>query len=316
MTDIAFDASEASHAAAASLMQAVLGCQDEASYLALLHDMSELLSDELQAHISQMRAEVDFGVTLGYVGRLLLDSRTDPGGAWRSYRLELDHLDTRAQLLSPKLDEIERALAEGRYEEVLALSDTVRPQFAAAGLALQIGRMHAQRGLAYAQMQTGDPRHNADMAILELRAALMLAPGPGQQAQDLMHLGLAFGRRLSGDRAESLESGVNALGDAVALAEEAGSLDLLAAARTNLATVLLRRERGDAVDNRRAAAALCRQALKHRNPSRNAVDWVYSQFTLADALDALSVLGDVTPDDAIAAYAAILNVEQLETEAP
>lgn len=316
MTHSEFDTSDSSRAETVTLLTTVLECQEESSFLSLLQENSELLSDDLQVRTAELRNEVDFWIILGLVGELLLESRADPRRAWRDFRLQLEQLEVRATELSPRLDEIDRVLAEGRFEEVLVLTDAARPVFAATGAAFSIGRMHAQRGLAYAQLLTGNPRLNTDKAILELRAAQMLTPDPARQAQDLMQLGLAFGRRAAGDRAENLENEVDALGEALVLAADAGNPELLARVRTHQASALLRRERGDALENRRIAAALCRDALEFRNPSRDAIDWASSQLTLADALDALAILKDLDQNAAVVAYTAVVNVAALKSLAP
>lgn len=124
------------------------------------------MADDLRALIAEMPADADFRVVLGYVGKLLLDAQTDPGRAWRDYRLELEGLQGRAAALSPKLDEIALALAEGRFQEVLTLSDRAMGEFAAAGLTPEIGRMHVMRALAYVQMQAGDLQKNGLPPVL------------------------------------------------------------------------------------------------------------------------------------------------------
>jgi hypothetical protein len=198
---VAFDRGEPDREEAAKLLESVLRCPDESSYLAVFENTTEGALDNLEALIRDMPAEADFRVVLGYVGNLLLDSRTDPRRAWQTYLRDLEGLDRCAALLSPKIEAIELALTDGRFQEVLALSDAARPEYTAAGLTPQISRMHLFRGLAYAQMRSGNMRDNASMAIREIRAAARaLTDKPGQQARDLMSLGLAFGWRASGDR--------------------------------------------------------------------------------------------------------------------
>jgi tetratricopeptide (TPR) repeat protein len=109
---------------------------------------------------------------------------------------------------------------------------------------------------------------------------------------------------------------VNALGEALSLANQASDPSLLAEVRTNQASALLRRERGDVSENRRIAAALCRDALEYRTPWRDPIEWAQSQIMLADSLDALARLGEADQKDAIAAYAAILDVGELQVKAP
>ena len=216
-------------------------------------------------------------------------------------------LERRGQELAPRLELIEQALTEARFEDVIQLTDEARPEFAAAGLSLAIGRMHAQRGLAYAQMRTGDPRENADCAVLEFRLALELSPDDEQRASNLMHLGLAFGRRVTGDRGENLESAVAALADAHELVDRSSSPELVAIIRNNLATALLRREQGDPGENRAEAVELCRRALEYRAPERDAVDWAHTQLTLAGALEGLAHLELAAFDEAADAYRLVLD---------
>jgi hypothetical protein len=169
--------------------------------------------------------------------------------------------------------------------------------------------MHVQRGLAYIQMQSGDPRENADLAIIELRLALELSPGVEERARRLMHLGLAFGQRVRGDRAENVESSVSALSDSMDLLDESADPSLRAIVSTNLANALLHREKGEPRENRALAADLCRQALGYRNPERDAVDWAHTQITLAAALDGMAQLDLASFDEATDAYGAVLREE-------
>ena len=280
---------------------------NERQYLDLLRRRPGLLSDEVLDRLAEMRDGVDFGVILDLHHRLLIDSRTDPSSAWRQFRERGAELERQGQKLAPRLEVIEEALSEGRFEDVLELTDEARPEFAAAGLSLAIGRIHAQRGLAYVQLASGDARENADRAVIEFRLALELSPDDEQRARNLMHLGLAFGRRVAGDRADNLESAVAALSDALGLLGESAPPELLAVVRTNLATALLRREQGDPGENRAHAVDLCRQALEYRTPDRGAVDWAHTQLTLAGALEGLAHLDLATFGEAADAYGAVLS---------
>ncbi len=301
---------------AASLVAELVAANDERQFLDLLRRRPALLSDEMLDQLAEMRDGVDFGVVLELHRQLLLDSRRDPRGAWRRFQQSRAALERRAQELAPRLQVIEQALSERRFEDVIELTDQARPDFAAAGLVLAIGRMHAQRGLAYAQMESGGPRENADRAIVELRLALELSADDEQRVHNLMHLGLAFGRRVVGDRAQSLESAVAALSDALALLDDSGPPQLLAIIRTNLATALLRRELGSPEENRALAAELCQRALEFRSPARDAVDWAHTQITLAGALEGLAHLGLSTFEDAAGAYETVVDERERLHGAP
>ena len=298
------------------IIHALAQAGDEASYMDLLSTHPEILSDEVIARIDEIASSLDFGAVFELPRGLLIGSRTDPHAAWLEYQRDTRAFELRAERLRPLLDTIEEALVAGNYEVALELTDNARPAFAEAGLVYLIGRLHAQRGRAYVQMSSGDLRDNADRALLELRAALALPADPVDQVHDLMNLGLVFRKRLNGDRSENLESAVAALQDAVELALQVGIPELIAITRTNLATAILNREVGEIGANRRRAAELCRLALEYRSPDRNATDWVYSQFTLADSLDGLLLLGQASVEEVGATYAEILSVQQLESEAP
>jgi hypothetical protein len=292
---------------AAVLVVELLAATEERQYLDLLRRRPVLLSDQVLDRLAEMRDGVDFGVILELHRQLLLDSREDPRAAWRSFQDRGAELERRGQELAPRLELIEQALTEARFEDVIELTGEARPEFAAASLSLAIGRMHAQRGLAYAQMRSGDPRENADRAVLEFRLALELSPDDEQRARNLMHLGLAFGRRVTGDRGENLESAVAALSDAHELVDRSSSPELVAIIRNNLATALLRREQGDPRENRAEAVELCRRALEYRAPERDAVDWAHTQLTLAGALEGLAHLELAAFDEAADAYRLVLD---------
>jgi hypothetical protein len=166
----------------AALVGELLAATEEGQYLDLLRRRPALLSDEMLDHVAEMRDGVDFGVILELHRQLLLGSREDSRSAWRRFQEEGAALERRGQQLAPQLEVIELALSDGRLGDVIALSDAARPDFAAAGLSLAIGRMHAQRGLAYAQMADGDPRDNADRAVVEFGLALELSHDDEQRA--------------------------------------------------------------------------------------------------------------------------------------
>jgi tetratricopeptide (TPR) repeat protein len=106
-----------------------------------------------------------------------------------------------------------------------------------------------------------------------------------------MHLGLALGERVVGDRADNLDAAVDSLDSALGLLSESSPPWRWAIVRTNLAWSLLRRERGDRLADLQRAERLCEEALVYRSLERDPGDWAHTQLNLGEVRTRLLELG-------------------------
>ncbi|MFJ6530585.1 CHAT domain-containing protein [Streptomyces longwoodensis] len=207
----------------------------------------------------------------------LLDdlSRLPAAQAWQRY------LDRSQQAHSAFAEELEREIsalvaASGRGEASRAMADRCMEiaELIPPGLA---GLMWSTRALMLISPPLSAPGDIEDaIGALEHASALYeAAHEPIAAAEARSNLVVALQMRPR-DREASLEHAIVVLEGLVPFWEDLPDPDRTALVRTNLAVALLDRKTGDPVDNARRAREECTNALLHRSPERNAVDYVYT----------------------------------------
>ena len=278
------------------------------AYVAALDQHPELGSDDAVEQLREMSEAPGYGPSFARAAILVEGARGgDTKAAWSEYREALDAAQQLADTLAPLDAEIAVARNARDYARVLELVDRALPIALEIGFGTAVCEMLNQRGLALYNLGTDNRADEIEGAIEAFVAALEVSVAGDQAASMLMHLGLAFGDRLRGDRADNVEHAISALRDALAQLEGSDNDELRAMVLTNLSAALGRGERGDRVEVLREAAARCREALTVRSLDRNADDWAYSQLNLGEALRDLAALGEADVDEARAAFEAVVH---------
>lgn len=289
-----------------AVVQQLMALRTLKEFEALLNERPEILGPQMLSFLNASGAMEGFGPIFRSLGNLLLEARIDPEAAWKRYQDHRSRTDALAAELETGTQAAEAAIAAYQFDEVIELVDRLLPIARETGLGLTIALLEDLRGQALFRTSSGDRVGRIESAIEGLSRALPVALDQGLRARVLMHLGLAFGERIRGDHAENVERSILYLQAALDEFGTSGPPDFQAIVSTNLAYGLIRRERGDRVDDLRQAVELCRTALQYRSPDRDADDWVYTQINLGDALDQLAQRDAAEPQDAEAAYEAVI----------
>jgi CHAT domain-containing protein/tetratricopeptide (TPR) repeat protein len=261
---------------------------------------------DVRAELEMLSGDNPFAPIFELVKSLLVAAGDDPERAWIEHKQKRAEHDQISERLTALTRETEAAVAARKLEKTVELVDAALGEAFAGGLALAIPRLESLR--AQALILSSSPNRDAGIeeSIFRLERTMVLASEPAQRHEVLMSLGLAWGERVLGDRAENLETSAAYLRDALAQLGDSAPPELFAITLTNLAWALLRGERGDRAKALTEAVALCRSALTFRSPERNLFDWAHSQINLGDALAQLSQLDLVDYTEAEAAYSAVI----------
>lgn len=276
-------------------------------FKSLIEDRPQLLSDEVLRYIEPYESAKGYGVVFTARRDLLLRSREDPDAAWGGFQKAMDTWTKAGEDLEGPTGEIERAIAEHRPDDAIALIDEALPRAEAAGLGLVYCGLLAQRGKALFHATTGNRADNIEDAIATLESALEVAIRGDQAADLLMHLGIICIDRVRGDPAQNAERGIELLRAGLAELKYSDDIHLRTTLQTNLASAMLRRERGERSENLREGIALCEDVLQHRSPDLNGTDWAFTQINYAALLEELSQLGEVEESEAEHAYESVIS---------
>jgi len=279
-------------------------------YVGLLEKHPELGSAEAAHELDEASNLPGYGPLFARARVLLDGARSgDLAPAWETHRKAADEAQRLVDQLEPLQAEADAAMEAGDYARVLECVDEALPVAVQTGFGLGVCLLLDQRGVALLNSAGPNRANELEGAIEAFRAALEVSVSGAQAAGVLMHLGLAFGERLHGDRADNIETALAALGDALAELDRSADEDdeLRAKILTNLSVFLGRSEREDRAAVAREAIELCRETLRVRSPEQNADDWAYSQLNLGEALRDLSELGDANEAEARAAFQMVLD---------
>jgi CHAT domain-containing protein/tetratricopeptide (TPR) repeat protein len=300
-----------SEAAAVALRRDAIGelvlVEDFDIFESLLERRPELLSTKLAQELRGLAGVPGYGTMFAWMLSLLEAAETDPGAAWTAY------MNSRAEgaRLGKRVNELENEIRSANdardFRRVLELIELALPLAMQAGLGLTVCELFDQRGLAFCNVSTVRRDLELEVAIEAFQHGVELAVAGEQRARLLMHLGLAYGERVRGDRSENVAHAVEAMRAGLKELSTSDDPELTAMIETNLSVALGRSEGGDRVAVLREAAGLCRRALTFRTPLRNAENWAYSQLNLGYALQDLASLDDVAVDEARAAYLEVID---------
>jgi len=264
-----------------------------------------LLAEQTIRATSNMRHAAGYGPLFAGVHRLLAAARTDPHAAWDTFAAERREADARGARLEAAQHRIDTEEETGDIPLALELVERSLSEAGELGLGMTVCELLHRRGRLQCRLNTARRAEEIEEALGSYEAALEVAVGGEQAARILMHRGLAFAERVKGDPAENNDRAISSLEDALAQLDDTSDPELRAMMQTNLSVALVRGRHGSA-DGPRAAVELCRQALTHRTPGRDADNWAYTKINLGYALRALAELDDSPFDDARNAYLEVL----------
>lgn len=255
----------------------------------------------------QMAGMPGFGAGFAPFVDLMAAVRTQPVAAWAEFERWRDEANGIRENLDRTLAAVETAVAAQDHDRVVALAGPAAGAAESIGLGLLAGRFYSQHGLALLARTSADRAHDLEQAIKVHEVALEYAE-PGEWTASLLaHLGVIYAERVRGDRAENLARSAEFLRAALAEALDDGDPEFRALVRTNLASALMRGERGDRRALLGEAVKLCRSALEYRSPDRDGVNWAYSQLNLGEVVEQLAALDGVEPREAVEAYQRVVN---------
>jgi len=271
------------------ILEELFALRSAADFRALRAVRPELAAPLVKNQLRELAVAPGYGVGFARLLSLLDATDADVDVVWAEYERGLNEATAAGEELAGEESTVREALDRGDVERVLELTATAIPRAAAAGLGAGVSVLHELRGLALLRRQSAERSADVETAIEELERAEVLAPPGPPLGSVLMHLAFAYSDRLRGDLADNAEVVVELLRLAVVEVAGADVSDLAAMVDTNLAFGLMRRVRGERVDNLREAVDACERALRHRSLERDPVDWAYSQLNLGDALDQLEL---------------------------
>lgn len=284
---------------AAELSEAFWGAETEAAFGSTLEQSPALLKDAyLEALRDAERGDSGIEPLMRVQREVLEQARDDHGAAWEHlalYRAEVDRLEVRVQALTD-------AVGTADPRTLLENVDGLEPLVAATGMVLILGHLHGLRGQALMRLQSEDRAEAIEGALEELDTARRYTDDDNAAMEYTMQIGIALAERLRGDRAENVDVAVRVLQEAEEAITSATPAELASTVRTNLATVFLRRERGERGANLRRARQMCLKALEDRSPEGGVYDWAHTQLNLAEVLRYIAGEQGQPADDAARAY--------------
>ncbi len=277
-------------------------------YVELLESRPELGTQEAAAELGEAAGSPGYGPFYERAALLLNGAQgADPAVAWSEYRRAADEAQARIDALQPLEAEIRAAREAGNHARTLALVDQALPVALELGFGTVACELLNERGLALHNLSTENRAAEVDAAIDAFEDGLQIATPGEQSAALLMHLGMALTERVSGDRSDNVERGIQALRAALGQLEDADDDELRAMVLTNLSVALGRAEGDHREMAAREAVAHCRAALRIRSPERDADDWAYSQLNLGEALRELISTDPSCAAEANSAFRAVLD---------
>jgi CHAT domain-containing protein/tetratricopeptide (TPR) repeat protein len=264
------------------IVQELMQLESLEAFEELLAHQPSLLDPQVLAWFDQVAQDPHYGPLFASLAQLLTDARGDPADAWTTFDARKREATVNLERAERLQQEVQQAIDAREFDRVVRLADQAIPLAAAAGLGLAVASLEDHRGQALFQSSAPDRAERIEEAIAGYHRALAALPDGDTRAGVLMDLGLALGERVVGDHAENLDGAVDALDSALGLLSEASGPWRWAIMRTNLAWALLRRERGDRLDDLQRAERLCEEALDYRSLERDPEDWAHTQLNLGE----------------------------------
>lgn len=287
------------------LLDRLLGIETEREFTALLRDFPELLADPFLSRVSTMETSPG-GLTFSRYVRLLGSARSDPERAWRDHVAKLENDNAISAQVGSVAEEIEKAQVAADHFRVIELADAALPAAFGAELSFMVAFLEDARARAYLFRPDGNRMLNVEEAVQGLGRSLMMTFIRDDAAQRHLFLGIALAERTTGDPADNIEQAVRVFREGLEILSADSPPGLRADLHSNLATSLLRTERGD-------KRALLREGLEHCDAAQTyySVDshpdmWAVVELNRAPIVSKLSRLGEANPEQARDSYEAII----------
>jgi CHAT domain-containing protein/tetratricopeptide (TPR) repeat protein len=294
-------------------LEQLLAIETKEQFLAQVEDHPELIGDAVSRQLSRM-SEAPYGDAFKRWERLVSTARKDPAVAWDKHSETLARDNAIGEELGQVVDEVEEAERQQELERVIGLSEDNVPRAMDAGLPMIAAALEAFRAHAFLNRPSGNRQDNIDKAIAGFGRALTMTVVPEEAARLHMHIGIAMAERLRGDPADNLEAALNAMREGLEILPAGGTPDLRSTLKSNIATTLLRRQRGEKLANLIEARDLCREILDHRSLEKHPDEWAVVQLNYAPILQELARLGEADPADAEAVYHQVIDASRSVVE--
>jgi len=284
---------------AADALEAITCVSSLQDLEALLADRPELLQDPIGAELVHVKRELP--ETLAFwqsASRVLEVARGDKAAAWAHVQQRNSDYERAGETLV-ELDRLtdEAEQAWDLYEAV-RLVRVARDVAGTVGNGLAAAVLYVREADLLCAIQDEDREQHLEDAIWALDNALRLASEAEQAAQIFTRLGMAFGDRIAGDRADNRDAAVFCFRNALEILADAEPRDV-AFAQHNVAVGILRLERGEPKERYRDVLDLSRAALTYRRLDREPGDWAHSQLNVGFALEGLWLTGEPTLEESI-----------------
>lgn len=290
----------------------LLGIETKDQFLALIADRPALIGDPVRRQLSKM-ADAPYGAVFNRWLRLVEAARENPATAWDEHSEALARDNAAGEELGRITAEVQEADRQGEYARVIGLAEPAVATAMAAELTPGVAVLEALRAHAYLNIQTGDRQDNIDKAIAGFGTAITMTVEPEEGARLRMYIGIALAERIRDDPAYNIDAALNAMREGLELLPADGSPDLRATIKSNIATTLLRRQRGERIADLREARGLCEEVLDHRSLDREPDEWAVVKLNLAPILQELARLDAADPTDAEATYREVIRASDVLT---
>jgi CHAT domain-containing protein/tetratricopeptide (TPR) repeat protein len=288
----------------------LLEIETKEQFLALVAEHPELIGSPVSRRLSKMAA-APYGDVFKRWERLVHAARRDPAAAWDEHAEILGRDTATGEELGRVVEEIEEADRRREPERVIQLAEQAVAKAAAAELTPMISILEAFRAHAYLNCPTGNRQENIDRAITGFGAALTTTVIPEEAARLHMCIGIAMAERTRDDPADNIEAALDAMREGLRILPAEESSELRATIKGNIATTLLRRERGEKIANLIEARDLCREILEYRSLEDHPDDWATVQLNYAPILLGLARLGEADSGAAEAVYHEVIDASEL-----
>jgi len=296
------------------VIERLFAVQTEEQFLALIENCPAVLHDAVRKRLGEMTSP-PWGIAFARWKRLVDAARRDPTDAWK------DHVETLARdeeigtEIGAIVDEIQEAERRREPSRVIELAEPAVEKAWDAGLPVFVATLEAMRAHAFFNRSDGARQDNLDEAIAGFDRALAMTVIPEEAARLHMHIGIALAEQVRDDPADNLDAGLNVMRKALDLLPPDGSPDLRTDIQANLATTLLRRQRGDKIANLTEALELCREVLDYRSFERDPNGWAVVQLNYAPVLQQLANLGEANRGEAEAIFRNVIEAgSQIDDE--
>jgi CHAT domain-containing protein/tetratricopeptide (TPR) repeat protein len=289
-----------------TLLEALVGLQTEDGFRGLIAARPEILGTPMREFLEEVSTHEGKGINLRRHLRLIVRAAEDQEAAWTEFRREVDRTEEICAELDPLLVQVDSLLTAERPAEAVALAGPAIARAREAEAGQLVSAFEALRADGLMKLPGGDRRTDVREAIAGYRRALGGTTEAEGAARILMRLAIAFAEQLEGDPADNADLAVKALRDALHYLPDGAPLSLRDDIEVNLANALMRRERGERIEDLEEGVELCRSVLAHRTPGVDGSQWSRFQLNLAALLGELESAGGGSTADADQAYEGVV----------